>query len=132
MACEIKLTTSLALIGALAMICSPVRAHHGSAVSYDLSKKATVTGKIVQYIWANPHVYFIFDVTDAHGTVVSWSAETYAPVKMAKNGWTSTSLKPGDKVTVTVFRSRLSASRGFLEKVVFPDGKVTDLGNPTE
>jgi hypothetical protein len=129
---KIKLITALALVAGLAMICTPVRAHHGSAISYDLRKKVTVTGTVAQYIWANPHVYFIFDVTDEHGTAVSWSAETYAPVKMARTGWTSTSLKPGDKVTVTIFRSRLSATRGILERLIFPNGKVTDLGNPTE
>ena len=124
-------TAFLALI-ACAMTCAPMRAHHGSRVSYDVSKKVTLTGTIAQYIWGNPHVSLIFDVKDKNGTVVSWSAETYAPVKMARSGWTSTSLKPGDKVTVTVFPSRLSATRGFLEKVIFPDGKVTDLGDPTE
>jgi hypothetical protein len=127
-----NIVAPLVLAAGLATICTPIRAHHGSRVSYDVSQKVTVTGTVAQYIWANPHVSFIFDVKEKNGTVVSWSAETYAPVKMARNGWTSTSLKPGDKVTVTVFRSRLSATRGFLEKVIFPDGKVTDLGDPTE
>ena len=31
-------------------------------VPYDLSQKVTVTGTVAQYIWANSHVYFIFDV----------------------------------------------------------------------
>jgi hypothetical protein len=124
--------TCLALLAGLAAFCTPMRAHHGSRVSYDVSQKVTLTGTVAQYIWANPHVSIIFDVTDKKGTVVSWGAETYAPVKMARSGWTSTSLKPGDQVTVTVFRSRLSATRGFLERLVFPDGKVTDLGDPTE
>ena len=124
--------TPLVLAAALAITCTPIRAHHGSRVSYDLSQKITVTGTVAQYIWANPHVSIIFDVKDKNGTVVSWGAETYAPVKMARSGWTGASLKPGDQITVTVFRSRLSATRGFLERLVFPDGKVTDLGDPTE
>jgi len=107
-------------------------AHHGSRISYDLSRKVTVTGDITKYVWANPHVYFLLDVKDDSGDVVSWGAETYAPVIMARSGWTATSLKAGDKVTITVFPSKVNAPRGFLEKMVFPDGKVTDLGNPTE
>ena len=116
----------------VALIGVPLQAHHGSAVSYDLTQKITLTGKVAQYIWGNPHVYLIFDVPGSSGTEMSWRAETYAPIKIAKAGWTSTSLKPGDKVTVTVFPSRPGAYRGFIEKVVFPDGKVSDLGNPTE
>ena len=126
------LLTPVLLAAGVALVCTPIPAHHGSRVSYDVSQKVTVTGTVAQYIWANPHVSVIFDVKDAKGNVVGWNAETYAPVKMARSGWTSTSLKPGDKVTITVFRSRLSASRGFIEKVIFPNGKVTDLGDPTE
>jgi len=110
----------------------PALAHHGSRISYDLSKTVTVTGTITRYVWANPHVYFLLDVKDDSGNVVSWGAETYAPVAMAPRGWSSTCLKAGDKVTVTVFPSKVGAPRGFLEKLVFPDGKVTSLGNPTE
>jgi hypothetical protein len=118
-------------IGVL-LLCGTISAHHGSRVSYDLSKTVTVTGLITQYVWANPHVYFLLDVKDEQGNIVSWGGETYAPVIMARNGWTRASLKPGDKVTMTVYPSKVGAPRGFLEKIVFPDGKVTDLGNPTE
>jgi hypothetical protein len=127
-----SLLTALALLAGLAGFSLPVLAHHGSRISYDLSKTVTVTGTITRYVWANPHVYFLLDVKDDAGSIVSWGAETYAPVAMAPRGWNSSCLKPGDKVTVTVFPSKAGSPRGFLEKLVFPDGKVTDLGNPTE
>ena len=114
------------------LFCGTIFAHHGSRISYDLNKTVTVTGNITQYAWANPHVYFTLDVKDEQGNVVSWGAETYAPVIMARSGWSRSSLKAGDKVTVTVYPSKVGAPRGFLEKIVFPDGTVTDLGNPTE
>jgi hypothetical protein len=117
--------------GAL-LLCVTAFGHHGSRISYDLNKTVTVTGNITQYAWANPHVYFTLDVKDEQGNIVNWGAETYAPVIMARSGWTRSSLKPGDKVTVTVYPSKVGAPRGFLEKIVFPDGTVTDLGNPTE
>jgi hypothetical protein len=127
-----KLLTSFALLAGIGGLSTPVFAHHGSRISYDLSKTVTVTGTITRYVWANPHVYFMLDVKDDGGDVVNWGAETYAPVVMARSGWTSTGLKAGDKVTITVYPSKVGAPRGFLEKIVFPDGKVTDLGNPTE
>lgn len=126
------LLTSVALLAGIIGFSAPALAHHGSRISYDLSKTVTVTGTITKYVWANPHVYFLLDVKDDSGKVVNWGAETYAPVVMARSGWTSSGLKPGDKVTITVYPSKAGAPRGFLEKIVFPDGKVTDLGNPTE
>jgi Family of unknown function (DUF6152) len=120
------------LTAGVLLFCGALFAHHGSRISYDLNKTVTVTGNITQYAWANPHVYFTMDVKDDQGNVVSWGAETYAPVIMARSGWSRSSLKLGDKVTVTVYPSKAGAPRGFLEKIVFPDGTVTDLGNPTE
>ena len=38
--------------------------------------------------------------------------------------WSATSIKPGDKVTITLFPSRVGAPRGLLAKVVTADGKV--------
>ena len=91
------LLTSFTLIAGLVGFSAPVLAHHGSRISYDLSKTVTVTGTITKYVWANPHVYFMLDVKDDSGNIVNWGAETYAPVVMARSGWTSTGLKPGDK-----------------------------------
>ena len=129
---KISRSKPLRLFAGVLLLCGALLAHHGSRVSYDLEKKVTVTGLITQYVWANPHVYWLMDVKDEQGNVVSWGGETYAPVIMARNGWSRSSLKPGDKVTMTVYPSKAGAPRGFLEKMVFPDGKVTDLGNPTE
>jgi Family of unknown function (DUF6152) len=129
---KIRFSKLGSLSAGVLLVCGTLWAHHGSRISYDLNKTVTVTGNITQYAWANPHVYFTLDVKDEQGNVVNWGAETYAPVIMARSGWTRTSLKPGDKVTMTVYPSKVGAPRGFLEKIVFPDGVVTDLGNPTE
>ena len=69
----------------------------------------------------------MFDVTDNEGKVTGWAAETYSPVVMTRNGWGHHSFKFGDKVTVTVWPSKIGTPRGFLAKIVAPDGHVTDL-----
>jgi hypothetical protein len=120
-----KLVTSFALAAGLLMVCSPMFAHHGSAVSYviDLKKQVTVTGTVTEWRWANPHCYLMYDVKDEKGNIVNWGAETGAPNTMAGHGFTRNTFKPGDTVTITVFPSRIGSARGLLSKVVL-NGKV--------
>jgi hypothetical protein len=98
-------------------------AHHGSGVSYDLSKVVTMQGTVTEFQWRNPHVYVMYDVKDAQGNVVNWGAETHAPVVCEdQDHWTKSTLKPGDKITIGVFPSKLGSPRGLLAKIVMDDG----------
>jgi hypothetical protein len=122
-----KLLTGAAVVVALGMIAVPVAsAHHGSRISYDMNRMVTVEGVVTEFDWMNPHVYFLFDVTDDKGAVTHWAAETDPPSTMTRYGWSKSYLKPGDKVTVTVWPSKVGSPRGFLAKLVKADGTVTD------
>lgn len=101
-------------------------AHHGSRVSYDMTRMVTVEGTVTEFDYSNPHCYFFFDVKDDKGNVTHWAAETDPPSMMAHYGWNKNFLKPGDKVTVTVWPSKVGSPRGFLAKLVKADGTVTD------
>lgn len=101
-----------------------VLAHHGSGISYDLSKMVTAEGVVTEFQWRNPHVYVLYDVKDEQGNVVNWGAETHAPVVCeSQDGWTKDTLKPGDKITISVFPSKIGTPRGLLAKIVL-NGKV--------
>ena len=112
------------LLTAVLMVGSPVLAHHGSGVSYILNKGVTMEGTVTEFRWQNPHVYIMYDVKDAQGNVVTWGAETHSPIVCEdEDGWTKSTLKPGDKITITVYPSKISTPRGLLAKIVF-NGKV--------
>lgn len=122
-----KLLTGIATVVLLEMIGVPVAlTHHGSRISYDMDRMVTVDGVVTEFDWSNPHVYFLFDVTDDKGKVTHWAAETDPPSTMTRYGWSKSYLKPGDKVTVTVWPSKVGSPRGFLAKLVKADGTVTD------
>jgi len=121
----------LLLVVALTGVAGVASAHHGSAISYDLSKQVTLTGVVTEWVWKNPHCFVLFDVTDEQGKVVGWGAETHPTTFLVRNEvkgepvpLSATSIKPGDRVTVTLFPSRVGASRGLLAKLVDADGKV--------
>ncbi len=99
-------------------------AHHGSAISYDMSKSVSMEGTVTEFQWRNPHVYVMYDVKDAQGKVVNWGAETHSPIVCEEqDGWTKSTLKPGDKITISVFPSKIGSARGLLAKIAL-NGKV--------
>jgi hypothetical protein len=124
------LVKSLMAVAGLLALSVAVLAHHGSRVSYDLTKQVTMKGVVTEYQYQNPHIYILYDVTDESGNVVHWGVETNSPIVQARWGWDKHTLKPGDEITVTVWPSKVGSPRGYLAKLVTPDGKVTNLDRP--
>ena len=88
----------LLIVCVLASAC-PLLAHHGNA-SYDTSKSVTIKGTVLQYLWANPHVFLKVEATDENGNKVPWVIEAQNAVTQASSGWTKSMFKPGDQVTI--------------------------------
>jgi hypothetical protein len=95
-----KSLVSLALGTALLLTTAPVFAHHGFAGRYDEDHPITVTGTVVELQFQNPHSFIIFENKDASGKAVRWQAELGSANNMSREGWTRTTLKPGDHITI--------------------------------
>jgi len=112
----------LALGIGVSILSLPMLAHHGNA-AYDTGKSITLKGTVTQWFWANPHCVLQLDVTDDHGQVVPWTAETENPSSMIHYGWTKQSLKPGDQITVTVLPVKNGKPIGRIVEVVLSNGQ---------
>ena len=113
-----------ALACALALAASrPVLAHH-SAAGVDQTRSVTIVGVLKEFKWANPHSWMDIDVTDDKGQTKLWSVEMTAPAYLARAGWTSKTVKPGDKVTVTVRPMKNGDPGGLFVNITRPDGRV--------
>ena len=106
----------------ISVVSLPLFAHHGNA-AYDTEKKITVKGTVTQWFWANPHCVLQFDATDENGQVVHWGAETENPTTMSHSGWTKTSFKPGDEITVTMITVKNGKPIGRIVEAVLPNGQ---------
>ena len=71
----------------------------------------------------NPHTEVRVDVTDASGHRVSWMCEAGSLNFLVRRGWTKSSMKPGDVITVMGNPLKTGAPNLRLTKVVLPDGK---------
>ena len=119
-----KVLMMVVLLAALAAICSPVFAHHGAA-AYDMSKPVVLKDAVVtEFIWINPHPLIKADYKDEKGAVQHWVMEMGSTPSSQLIGWTRTTLKPGDVVTLYVWQSKTNLPVGRFNKVVFADGTV--------
>jgi len=97
---SIRLWTAAALLaaGSPLLVAQPVLAHH-SAAMFDDSKVIELRGTVKELQWANPHIW-IQVVVDQDGKKTEWSLEGGSPNSLSRNGWRSTTFKPGDVVTI--------------------------------
>jgi len=117
------------LLGAVLLSVSvPVFAHHGAA-SYDISKMTTLKGTVTSIQWMNPHTEVDIEVNDAAGKPEKYIVESVSPLGLSRIGWTKSSLKPGDQITVTGNLSKNGTHILRLKKIVFPSGEEITLQN---
>jgi DNA/RNA endonuclease YhcR with UshA esterase domain len=101
----------------------PTAAHHSFATQYDADQPITLTGVVTKVEWMNPHARFYVDVKDDSGNVTNWNLELASPNVLTRNGWSRTSLKEGDEVTVEGSRARSGANMANARTVTLADGK---------
>ena len=99
-----------------------VAAHHGAA-SFDTTVEVTLKGTVTEWHWFNPHCFLKFDVKGDDGAVKNWAVEAGNPTDMTKRGWSRTSFKPGDQVTVTLQPVKTGAPVGRIRTVALADGR---------
>ena len=106
---------------------SQVLAHHSFAM-FDQKKKVTLKGTVSEFQWTNPHAFIHLIVPNGAADSQSWQVELNSPNNLKRQGWKSTSLKPGDVVTLVLNPLRDGTKGGLFVSVTLSDGTV--LGEP--
>jgi hypothetical protein len=112
----------LVAIFALLLTAGAALAHH-SPIVFDRTKQVTLDGVVTEFRWGNPHSWIHIDVAGADGKVANWSIEMDPASHLARQGWRSSTLKAGDKISVVVFPLRNDEKGGQYISVTLPDGK---------
>jgi len=98
---RVKFGAIISAAAATMLLSAGVAAHHGASVVYDLNQTLNMTGIVTDFQFVNPHVLVFFEVTAEDGSSVVWSAGLTSPNRLARSdGWSKTTMQPGDQVTI--------------------------------
>lgn len=98
----------------LSFLTSAALAHH-SAAMFDNEQSTVISGTVKEFQWTSPHCYIQLLVSNEAGEEEEWSLEMAAPPYLYSLGWRPSTLKTGDRISVTLQPLR-NGERGGLAK----------------
>jgi hypothetical protein len=110
-------------LATLALYSAAAFAHH-SPIVFDRTRQITIEGVVTEFKWSSPHSWIHVDVKDEKGVVGNWGVEMNPASLLARAGWRATTVKPGDKVSVTVYPLRNNERGGQYIAIKLPDGRT--------
>jgi hypothetical protein len=120
---KLKILLVMAITLCLFAVSAPMFAHHGTA-AYDMTKTITIKGKISKFDFVNPHCQVFFDVINNKGLGEQWQAELTSPNHLMRTGWTKDTLKAGDEVTITGYRTKVGTNSIWIGKILLKDQEL--------
>src|SRR5262245_52323820 len=101
-------------------------AHHSYASTYDVRKEVTLEGKLVQFVYRNPHTFVHIQAPDESGTPQRWAVEWGGTTQLDRQGVTRDTLKVGDQVVIVARPSRVQGEyRALMVKLTRPSDGFT-------
>ena len=75
-------------------------AHHSFAATYQESKVVRLEGKVIQFLFRNPHSFVHIEAPDEKGQMQRWAIEWGGAGQLSRQGVSADVLKVGDVVVV--------------------------------
>lgn len=92
---------ALALAVVLAGVCGMrAAAHHLITEVYDVSRTATIEGRVDRFVYQDPHSFVHLRAPGAGGRPLTWSIEMEGAARLRQLGVGADALRPGDRLTV--------------------------------
>ena len=105
-------------------------AHHSYAATYDVTHEIKIEGKLVQFVYRNPHSFVHVTSKDEAGTPQRWAVEWSGTTQLNNAGVNKESLRVGDVVVITARPSRVTGEfRALMLTLKRPSDGFT-WGNP--
>jgi hypothetical protein len=104
-------------------------AHH-SYSAFEMRDEKVISGIVKKFDWSNPHSWIWIDVPNEQGGVDTWGIEGMSPNYLGRRGWTRTTLKTGDKITITIHPLRNGEHGGSFVSAKRPNGELLGQTGP--
>jgi len=92
---------------AMLVACTAAYAHHSYAATYDVTKEVKLEGKLVQFVYRNPHSFVHVMAADEKGVQQRWAVEWSGTTQLGAAGVNRETLKVGDEVVINARPSRV-------------------------
>jgi len=112
------------MIAGLVAGCSGIALAHHSAAIFDATTTKVLTGTVKKFDYSNPHTWVWLEVANDQGATELWGVEGMSPNYLNRRGWSRTTLKPGDKLSVTIRPMKDGEKAGMWIRATRPDGEV--------
>jgi hypothetical protein len=97
--------------------------HHGTS-TYDMTIETELKGTVKEWTFGNPHTWLWLTVTEAQKPAVEWSIESAPPNYLTQQGWSASTLKAGETLTVLISPLKNELRRGILLEVKRSSGET--------
>jgi hypothetical protein len=119
-----RLRPIAALLVSLGLVATSADAHHSFAM-FDRNKVVTLVGTVAEFRWVNPHAALFVRVDHSDDGDTFWAIEMTSPSNLKRRGWTRTTLKKGDRISVEINPLRDGRhSGGFRSATLLDTGQV--------
>ena len=95
-----KVLLALFITAGLLVVSGRLLAHHSAAGLFSRDEEVILSGTVTAWRFVNPHPALVFDVKTESGAVESWTGTFNSPAALRRIGWSRTTFKPGDPVTI--------------------------------
>lgn len=109
-----KRLTAVLRVAVAMLITIPAFAHHSFAAVYQSGESVTIEGKVVQFLFRNPHSVLHVVTENKDGTTTRWAIEWQGATQLGANGMSAQTLRPGDPVVVTGTPGRIEEEHRML------------------
>jgi hypothetical protein len=114
------------VIGVALAAVTAADAHHSYAATYNVAQEITLEGKLVQFVYRNPHSFVHVQAPDASGTPQRWAVEWGGTAQLANDGVNRDTLKVGDAVVILGRPSRVAGEyRALMVRLTRPSDGFT-------
>jgi len=112
----------------IALLLAPFAAiaHHAVAM-YDTADPVNLAGTVKSFEMGNPHSWLTVTVSQPDGGTIDWLVECNSVALLKRFGWTRTSVKPGDRISLSIAPHFDGIRRG--EAILVTTAAGTKLSN---
>ncbi len=98
--------STLLVVAGLLLAGSPAHGHHSVGATYRSDMEIRLEGRLVQFVYRNPHSFVHIQARNEDGQTERWAVEWTGAAALAGQGVEGDALQPGDQVVITGRPSR--------------------------